>query len=466
MSPKLDVVVIGCGASGIAALSKLQEAGLNVLGLEALERTGGRIHTLDFAGGLVDIGAAWCNGEVNNIVYELAAPYDLLAGPGAKDEEWFIFSNGTVMPSGDAQTIRNKITEAIDKADKNNTKSISEFIRDVVKKDPIGDLVHIQSFIEWYERDNNVGGQDDPRKAKSLKGIEEKEICSGEFWLHWKGKGFQTLFDVLLKKPTYSSNPITPTILLNKPVSSINWQLEDEDGKPYVEVVCADGAKYETKAVISTVTVGVLKESHGQFFNPVLPSDKVNCINNLGYGVFDKIHIEFASTWWPKSPARFRILWKEEDKMKFSADEKWVTEIYELRTLEHPNLPKVLVAFIYGKGAEQAEYKSLDEVKAGIQKLVDQIFSLNFEVSEIKSIERTKWRKNKFARGTHSYRCVATEESGASAAALSTPLLHKGVPVVCFAGEATSHKHYNSVHGAVETGFREADRLIQTITRS
>lgn len=104
--------------------------------------------------------------------------------------------------------------------------------------------------------------------------------------------------------------------------------------------------------------------------------------------MFDKIHIEFASTWWPKSPARFRILWKEEDKMKFSADEKWVTEIYELRTLEHPNLPKVLVAFIYGKGAEQAEYKSLDEVKAGIQKLVDQIFSLNFEVSEIKSIER------------------------------------------------------------------------------
>lgn len=62
------------------------------------------------------------------------------------------------------------------------------------------------------------------------------------------------------KKPPYSSNPITPTILLNKPVSSIKWQLEDEDGKPYVEVVCADGAKYETKAVISTVTVGVLKE--------------------------------------------------------------------------------------------------------------------------------------------------------------------------------------------------------------
>lgn len=53
------MVVIGCGASGIAALSKLHEAGLDVVGLEAAERTGGRIHTLEFAGGLVDIGAAW-----------------------------------------------------------------------------------------------------------------------------------------------------------------------------------------------------------------------------------------------------------------------------------------------------------------------------------------------------------------------------------------------------------------------
>lgn len=83
--------------------------------------------------------------------------------------------------------------------------------------------------------------------------------------------------------------------------------------------------------------------------------------------------------------------------MKFSADEKWVTEIYGLQTLEHPNLLNVLVAFIYGKGAEQVEYKSLNEAKYGIQKLMDQIFNLNFKVSEIKSIERyVKWNHLKY----------------------------------------------------------------------
>lgn len=33
--------------------------------------------------------------------------------------------------------------------------------------------------------------------------------------------------------------------------------------------------------------------------------------------------------------------------------------------------------------------------------------------------------------------------------------------VVMFAGEATHTHHYSTVHGAVESGFREADRLIK-----
>lgn len=34
-------------------------------------------------------------------------------------------------------------------------------------------------------------------------------------------------------------------------------------------------------------------------------------------------------------------------------------------------------------------------------------------------------------------------------------------PVIQFAGEATNEQHIASVHGAVESGWREADRLIE-----
>lgn len=54
------IIVIGSGASGIAAASKLFEAGFrNVNILEAEPYTGGRIHTVPFGDNVVDLGAQW-----------------------------------------------------------------------------------------------------------------------------------------------------------------------------------------------------------------------------------------------------------------------------------------------------------------------------------------------------------------------------------------------------------------------
>lgn len=44
---------------------------------------------------------------------------------------------------------------------------------------------------------------------------------------------------------------------------------------------------------------------------------------------------------------------------------------------------------------------------------------------------------------------------------LAEPLLHNDKrPIIQFAGEATSQNHFSTVHGAIESGWREADRLI------
>jgi hypothetical protein len=36
----------------------------------------------------------------------------------------------------------------------------------------------------------------------------------------------------------------------------------------------------------------------------------------------------------------------------------------------------------------------------------------------------------------------------------------RGIPLVCFAGEATSPHHMGTVHGAWGSGVREAERLL------
>lgn len=55
-----SVVIIGAGAAGIAAAVKLIKNGFqNVIILEANDRIGGRIHTIDFGGSKIDLGAQW-----------------------------------------------------------------------------------------------------------------------------------------------------------------------------------------------------------------------------------------------------------------------------------------------------------------------------------------------------------------------------------------------------------------------
>lgn len=102
--------------------------------------------------------------------------------------------------------------------------------------------------------------------------------------------------------------------------------------------------------------------------------------------ILDKIYIEFEKPWWPKSSAYITLLWQDEDKAKFSEGEKWVTEIFGLLTVDyHPN---VLLAWIYGNGAELMEKVGEEEVKAGVQKLIDTIVKKQFEVTPIKRILR------------------------------------------------------------------------------
>ena len=55
-STTFDVVVVGAGASGLGAAATLQAAGARVVVLEARNRTGGRVWTVDRQGVKVDLG--------------------------------------------------------------------------------------------------------------------------------------------------------------------------------------------------------------------------------------------------------------------------------------------------------------------------------------------------------------------------------------------------------------------------
>ena len=62
------VVVIGAGIAGLAAASRLRRVGIACVVLEARDRIGGRLHTVDLAGVPVDLGGSSIHHPIGNLL--------------------------------------------------------------------------------------------------------------------------------------------------------------------------------------------------------------------------------------------------------------------------------------------------------------------------------------------------------------------------------------------------------------
>lgn len=67
-----DVVIIGAGASGLTAATRLRAAGLSVAVLEARDRVGGRLWTNDIEGAMLEIGGQWVSPDQDALIETLA----------------------------------------------------------------------------------------------------------------------------------------------------------------------------------------------------------------------------------------------------------------------------------------------------------------------------------------------------------------------------------------------------------
>lgn len=89
---KPKIIIVGAGSAGIAAASRLVENNFtDVKILEAESRFGGRINTVDYGKGKIDLGAEWCEGQMGNIVYQYVKDLDLLVS--TKVSEKFHYSS-------------------------------------------------------------------------------------------------------------------------------------------------------------------------------------------------------------------------------------------------------------------------------------------------------------------------------------------------------------------------------------
>jgi monoamine oxidase len=91
------IVIVGAGLSGISAAAKLLENGFeDIVILEAENRIGGRIHSIDYGTGKIDLGGQWIHGEENNSIFEMVKDnFDLGTTAFEEYEENYSRSDGS-----------------------------------------------------------------------------------------------------------------------------------------------------------------------------------------------------------------------------------------------------------------------------------------------------------------------------------------------------------------------------------
>lgn len=178
----------------------------------------------------------------------------------------------------------------------------------------------------------------------------------------------------------------------------------------------------------------------------------------------DKIIFEFPYHWWWNNTQGFYFVWSKLNQapavQQLLTENPWLQEYSGLHLYDCQ--PNNMIGWITGDAARKIELEII--VKKTILKLLRLVLSPQFFIPEPKNFIRTQWASDPHVRGSYSYNTIKMNKIGAINADLAAPIVNsKNVQVILFAGEATHSTRYATVHGAIETGWREANRILKNI---
>ena len=420
------MIVVGAGMAGLAAAARLRQHGLSVTVLEARDRVGGRVHTVDDLGAPIDLGAAWMHDQKGNPLTPIAKragvaalitdyeSVDLRSADGRR------IDSGTVNAATDA---RDEIFAAL--SDQAEAGSAAENLRfstayakavedgpDLSPKaeDTLSWLTGVAipldlaadasevSLVGWNEGDTYDGGGDALVKAGAHQLIREVG----------KGVAVETGFEV--ESISQSSRGVV--------------------------VTAASGTSFRCRSCVVTVPLGVLR-SNSIHFTPELPRPHQSAISALRMGTLDKVILRYPKQWWP-DVTQLGVVGPSIDRTVSTFNMQPTT-----------GLP-LLLAFTGGSYARSLESLSDDDLVAVITDQLAHGFGDAARGHDLSLV--TRWSKDRWALGSYSY--MPPGASSDDRAALGQP-----VGRIFFAGEHTSVERPATMDGAYRSGLAAAAKV-------
>ncbi|MCO5565888.1 hypothetical protein L7F22_019563 [Adiantum nelumboides] len=507
----MKVIIIGAGIAGLSCARRLvQKGGLEILILEGRDRIGGRIHTWDLKENKtydpkehqkvsfpIDLGASFIHGvSKGHPVKELEKEVGFTTFDSEKDESALIFY--------DCQSGKKLQEEKAEKVAFFSQGLIFDLLienLDKIRKESNGERP-LSNETLWSAL---LTRKDDPLYGKLWEQIESEDerelvMTMAKLWTGWTGAlhwdlslrwwgaendfhggnevvlpGYQNLIQWSADKVTSKEGKIE----LNKVVQKLQ---RTSDNKVLIET--QDGSRYNADYVISSLPLGVMQDCPPKF-EPDLPEGLQKSISNLGMGLLNKIVLRYENAWWHKlsPPSFFCILptsiakkdqdyrWKGEKIPKTIEEAKYLVENEGIFAQNYDiiNQSPLLKIFLGPPIAQAVELLDDDWIMKTIHNRLTKSMLPNEEQASTPfptSFQVTRWNNDSFSRGSYSYIPASKDSSkisGGSRQDMEVAATSIWDNTLGFCGEHTSADCYASVHGALLSGEREADRILQIL---
>ncbi|CAL8298829.1 unnamed protein product [Lota lota] len=435
-----NVIVIGAGASGLAAARQLQNFGTQVVVLEARERIGGRVWDDASLGVTVGRGAQIVNGCVNNPIALMCEQMGIKMH--RLGERCDLFQEGGHMTD-----------TAIDKRMEFHFNAIldvvSEWRKDKTQNQdaPLGEKV--QEVYKNFLQESGIQFSDLEEKVmqfhlsnleyacgSTLDQVSARSWDHNEFFAQFSGD--HTLltrgYSALLLKLAEGLDIRTKCA-----VQSIDYSGD------VIKVTSSKGSQWTAHKVLVTVPLTLLQKNLIQFYPP-LPERKLKALNSLGAGIIEKIALQFPYRFWDKKVQGADYF----GHIPPSPDQRGMFGVFY--DLDPQGKQSVLMSVITGDAVPFVREMGEQDVVSECMKVLRQLFKEQ-EVPEPVNYFVTQWSKDVWSQMSYSF--VKTGGSGEAYDIIAEDVQGK----LFFAGEATNRHFPQTVTGAYLSGVREASKM-------
>ncbi|CAI8606543.1 unnamed protein product [Vicia faba] len=464
------VIIIGAGPAGLTAARHLNRQGFTVTVLEARNRIGGRVFTDHSSLSVpVDLGASIITGVEADVATERRPDPSSLVCAQLGLELSMLNSDCPLYDTVTGQKVPSEMDESLE-AEYNSL--LDDMVLVVARKGEQAMKMSLEDGLEYALKIRRMGLSEGSEETKQnfdeeILDPQERRVMDWHF-AHLEYGCAALLKEVSL--PYWNQDDVYGgfggphcmikggystvveslgeglAIHMNHTVTNVSYGIKEPGQNNKVKVSTLNGNEFFGDAVLITVPLGCLKAETIQF-SPSLPEWKCSSIQRLGFGVLNKVVLEFPTVFWDDAVDYFGATAEDRSK-RGHCFMFWNVK----KTVGAP----VLIALVVGKAAIDGQsLSSFDHVNHAL-KVLRKLFG-EASVPDPVGYVVTDWGRDPYSFGAYSY--VAVGASGEDYDILGRPVDN----CLFFAGEATCKEHPDTVGGAMMSGLREAVRIIDIL---